>query len=288
MERRTEERGDRKSHKRKHGDGDAVSTDGHRSSKRQGTDDGYRGRSRSDVRGHVDTLNSYVSSSKSDRVAARRAAHALGELAMQVENVGLLIEEGSIGALVKHLKAPRSKDVDGIVPYEYEVEKEAAFAIGLLATKPEHQKLLIEAGSLKPLVALLQTKAYDSNERAVNGARRRAADAIGCLARDNRSIRTRLRRNRGRLHCFQERDMSQIDDVAGDMTAQYTAPPRRQHDDVASCTDARNLRRNSRSEVSPGAKRLPGSLGSEPNYLQVNWTGLGQKNRPKTSNYSGL
>ncbi|KAI5075973.1 hypothetical protein GOP47_0008038 [Adiantum capillus-veneris] len=202
MERKIEERSDRKSHKRKHGDGDAASTDGHRSSKRQISDDGHRGPSRSDVRGHVDILNSCVSSSKSDRAAARRAARALGELAMQAENSGLLVEEGSIVALVKHLKAPRSKGSDGFVPYEYEVEKEAAFVIGLLASKPEYQKLLIEAGSLRPLVALLQTKANDSNERVVNGAIRRAAEAIGCLARDSRSLRTRLR-NEGVVALFE-------------------------------------------------------------------------------------
>lgn len=52
-----------------------------------------------------------------------------------MENVGLLVEEGAVGVLVKHLQAPNSEDADGSIPYECEVEKEAAFAIGLLAEK---------------------------------------------------------------------------------------------------------------------------------------------------------
>ncbi|KAI5072432.1 hypothetical protein GOP47_0012538 [Adiantum capillus-veneris] len=66
MERKIEEQSGRKSHKRKHGEGDAASTDGHRSSKRQIADNGRRGPSQLDVRGHVDILNGCVSSSKAE------------------------------------------------------------------------------------------------------------------------------------------------------------------------------------------------------------------------------
>lgn len=180
---------ERKGHKRKLADADA-----HRSSKKHSTDvDGSRGLSRSDVRAHIDVLKRCISSSKVDRASARRAARALGELAMQVENVGLLVEEGAVGVLVKHLQAPNSEDADGSIPYECEVEKEAAFAIGLLAEKPEHQRLLIEAGALRPLVSLLQKKVCDTNARMVNGAIRRAVDAICNLAHDNKSVQSRLR-----------------------------------------------------------------------------------------------
>jgi hypothetical protein len=51
------------------------------------------------------------------------------------ENVKTLVDEGAIGALVPHLRAPIPVDKDGTVPYEHEVEKYAAYALGLLATK---------------------------------------------------------------------------------------------------------------------------------------------------------
>eukprot|EP00250_Pteridium_aquilinum_P033843 c6464_g1_i1 orf=165-2756(-) len=200
MDRRVHTSSERKSHKRKV-DADPApghaAADGHRSSKKQVTDgaagDGSRSLLRSDVRAHIDILKSCVSSSKTDRAAARRATRALGELAMQVENIGLLVEEGVIGPLVKHLQAPSSEDMDGSIPYEHEVEKEAAFAVGLLAVKPEHQRLLIEAGALRPLVSLLKRKGNDADVRTVNGTIRRAVDAISNLACDNKSVQTRLR-----------------------------------------------------------------------------------------------
>ncbi|KAH7285667.1 hypothetical protein KP509_33G040100 [Ceratopteris richardii] len=191
MDRRIDERSDRKGHKRKQADGD-IATDGHRSSKRHSADDGAPRKSpHSEVRGLVDTLNTCVSSSKSDRAAALKAAHALAELALEAENVGLLIEEGAANALIKHLKVTKDKDLH--VPYEYEVEKEAAFAVRLLAIKPEYQKIIIESGAIKPLVALLHTKASSTNERVVNSAIRRAIDAISGLAYENRTVRARLR-----------------------------------------------------------------------------------------------
>lgn len=51
------------------------------------------------------------------------------------ENVKTLVDEGAIAALVPHLRAPIPIDKDGTVPYEHEVEKYAAYALGLLATK---------------------------------------------------------------------------------------------------------------------------------------------------------
>lgn len=63
----------------------------------------------------------------------------------------------------------------------------------LFVFQPEHQRLLIEAGALRPLVSLLQKKVCDTNARMVNGAIRRAVDAICNLAHDNKSVQSRLR-----------------------------------------------------------------------------------------------
>ena len=53
------------------------------------------------------------------------------------EHVDIIVEEGAIDALVPHLSAPpvNADEGEGPVALEHEVEKEAAFAIGLLAIK---------------------------------------------------------------------------------------------------------------------------------------------------------
>lgn len=150
-----------------------------------------------DVRIQVDVLKTCISASEVDRVAARRAAHALAEFAKQEENVEVIVEESAVDALVQHLRAPTSEEEDGTVACEHEVEKDAAFALGLLAVKPEHQRLIADAGALPCLVSLLQRKCSGSNARTVNGVIRRAADAITNLAHENSSIKTRVRSEGG-------------------------------------------------------------------------------------------
>lgn len=52
------------------------------------------------------------------------------------EVVNLIVEGGAIPALVKHLQAPPLIDrVQKPLPFEHEVEKGSAFALGLLAVK---------------------------------------------------------------------------------------------------------------------------------------------------------
>lgn len=52
------------------------------------------------------------------------------------EVVNVIVEGGAIPALVKHLQAPPSSENDlGLKPFEHEVEKGSAFALGLLAVK---------------------------------------------------------------------------------------------------------------------------------------------------------
>lgn len=50
--------------------------------------------------------------------------------------MNVIVEGGAVPALVKHLQAPASGEGDhGLKPYEHEVEKGSAFALGLLAVK---------------------------------------------------------------------------------------------------------------------------------------------------------
>lgn len=150
-----------------------------------------------DVKAQVEILKTCVSSAEADRVAARRAAHTLAEFAKQEENIEAIVEEGAVSALVQHLHAPSIRDEEETIACEHEVEKDSAFALGLLAVKPEHQRPIADAGALPCLVALLKRKASGSNARIVNGVVRRAADAITNLAHENSSIKTRVRTEGG-------------------------------------------------------------------------------------------
>ncbi|KAL5864026.1 hypothetical protein ACOSQ3_001540 [Xanthoceras sorbifolium] len=145
-----------------------------------------------DIRAHVVTLNSAYSSDEADRAAAKHAAHALSQLAKNEEIVSLIVDNGAVPALVRHLQAPPALN-DAHIPYEHEVEKGSAFALGLLAVQPEHQQLIVDFGALSHLVALLNRHKGGNNSRAVYGVTRRAVDAITNLAHENANIKTRVR-----------------------------------------------------------------------------------------------
>ncbi|XP_043692079.1 ARM REPEAT PROTEIN INTERACTING WITH ABF2-like isoform X5 [Telopea speciosissima] len=149
----------------------------------------------SELSAQVQILNSTYSWKEADRAAAKRATHVLAELAKNEEVVNAIVDGGAVPALVRHLQAPPpSGDGDSDQkPFEHEVEKGSAFALGLLAVKPEHQQLIVDAGALSHLVALLKSQKDGSNSRAVNSVIRRAADAITNLAHENSSIKTRVR-----------------------------------------------------------------------------------------------
>ncbi|CAK7327003.1 unnamed protein product [Dovyalis caffra] len=151
----------------------------------------------------VNILNSTFSWHEAHRANAKRATHILAELAKNEEVVNVIVEGRAVPALVKHLQAPPSSEIDhdNSKPFEHEVEKGSAFALGLLAVKPEHQQLIVDAGALSRLVSLLKRQRDvdrdGSNSRAVNSVIRRAADAITNLAHENSSIKTRVRMEGG-------------------------------------------------------------------------------------------
>ncbi|KAG4403994.1 hypothetical protein AAZX31_01G224500 [Glycine max] len=154
----------------------------------------------SDVKEQVSLLDSNFSWNEHDRAAAKRATHALADLAKNEEVVNVIVEGGAIPALVKHLQAPPLAESDRLprpMPFEHEVEKGSAFALGLLAVKPEHQQLIVDSGALKHLVDLLKRHKNGLTSRAINSLIRRAADAITNLAHENSSIKTRVRKEGG-------------------------------------------------------------------------------------------
>lgn len=151
-----------------------------------------------EVSAQVNVLTNTFSWLEADRAAAKRATHVLAELAKNEEVVNWIVEGGAVPALVKHLQAPPTNEADrNSKPFEHEVEKGSAFALGLLAVKPEHQQLIVDNGALSHLVNLLKRHMDGNCSRAVNSVIRRAADAITNLAHENSSIKTRVRMEGG-------------------------------------------------------------------------------------------
>ncbi|CAN6351104.1 unnamed protein product [Urochloa humidicola] len=151
-----------------------------------------------EVRTQVDVLLRCASSWRhADRVAAKRATHVLAELAKNEEVVSVIVEGGAVPALVRHLEEPAAaaQEDQQLRSFEHEVEKGAAFALGLLA--PEHQQLIVDAGALPPLVNLLRRQKNTTNSRVVNSVIKRAADAITNLAHENSNIKTSVRMEGG-------------------------------------------------------------------------------------------
>ncbi|XP_073273104.1 ARM REPEAT PROTEIN INTERACTING WITH ABF2-like [Primulina huaijiensis] len=147
-----------------------------------------------DVRTQVEIL--YCSTSTEvDRASLKRSIHVLSELAKNEDIVNVIVDCGAVPALVKHLKARPSEreDDSGSTLYEHEVEKGSAFTLGLLAIKPEHQQLIVDAGALPHLVDLLKRHRDGQKSREVCSVIRRAADAITNLAHENNNIKTRVR-----------------------------------------------------------------------------------------------
>ncbi|CAA6669036.1 unnamed protein product [Spirodela intermedia] len=138
-----------------------------------------------EVRTQVEVLNAAFSWKESDRSAAKRATHILAELAKNEEMVNAIVDGGAVPALVRHLQAPPVEAGGGCSrPFEHEVEKGSAFALGLLAVKPEHQQLIVDAGALPHLVSLLK-RHKDVPIHGQFEGQRAAAGALRTLAFKN-------------------------------------------------------------------------------------------------------
>ena len=115
-----------------------------------------------EVKSQVEILQSSFSWQEPDRLAAKRATNVLAELAkngipsiylwillwivsfsmgwidrgilVAEEVVNVIVEAGAVPALVKHLMEPPAI-AGGERPFQHEVEKGSAFALGLLAVK---------------------------------------------------------------------------------------------------------------------------------------------------------
>ncbi|URE42097.1 BTB/POZ domain [Musa troglodytarum] len=224
MEAEQQQRKRRKRQKRKLEEEDAASAVESEAGGEGGGEDicGHRSRQAlaREVRAQVQVLERTFSWRFADRAAAKRATHILAELAkdgcvsiLSAEKVvNVIVEEGAVPALVKHLQEPppllgnEGGANEGERPFEHEVEKGSAFALGLLAVKvsavPEHQQLIVDAGALPLLVDLLKRHKKGFNCQVVNSVIRRAADAITNLAHENSNIKTSVRFLHMMLNCL--------------------------------------------------------------------------------------
>ncbi|XP_050388323.1 ARM REPEAT PROTEIN INTERACTING WITH ABF2-like isoform X2 [Argentina anserina] len=149
-----------------------------------------------EIRAHIKALDSSLSASDAARAAAKAAARAIVELAKDEDNLKDLVDCGAVPALVKHLRPPPPERGGSLclVGQEYEVEKECAFALNLIAVKPENQHLIVDAGGLSPLIDLLKLhKSCRGSNGAVDSVIRRAADAICNVSHENSNIKNLVR-----------------------------------------------------------------------------------------------
>lgn len=144
------------------------------------------------------------------RATLRRACHGLAELAKCEEQIDSVVEAGAVEAIVPLLSLSGTLQerlgdagaAEAVASWNDDVEKEACFAIGLLANKQEHQRRVADAGALSGLVTLLKRgpplkPSGGSGSTSGGGVARRAADSITNLAHENVRIKSRVRMEGG-------------------------------------------------------------------------------------------
>ncbi|CAM8894470.1 unnamed protein product [Rhodiola kirilowii] len=143
----------------------------------------------------IATLNSIPAGSRfeSDRAAAKSAAHYLSEIAKNEDRVDLLVRNGAISALAKHIQFPALQIGGDAIPYEHEVEERCACAISRIAIEDEYAQQIVDEGHLPSLINLLMLSSERVNSKAAYGVIRRAADAITNLAHENGQIKSFVR-----------------------------------------------------------------------------------------------
>ncbi|KAK2363660.1 ARM REPEAT PROTEIN INTERACTING WITH ABF2 [Trifolium repens] len=151
-----------------------------------------------DISKRIHFLNSAFSSSDSDRSSARSAVFVLTEFAKDEDIVDVIVDCGAVPALVKVLETANTVVIgDGdchVDRHLYEMEKDCAFVLGLLAVKSEYQQLIVDAGALPHLVGLLKrSKSPIISQALFSGLLRKTADTITNLAHENTSIKTLVR-----------------------------------------------------------------------------------------------
>ena len=149
-----------------------------------------------------DDRNMFVALKQSVRTLAELAkdtpSPSTGAVQPEEENkmVDLVVSADAVEAIVPLLNL--AKDIgEDRAPGIGDIEKEACYAIGLLASKEKHQNRIANAGALPGLVALLKRYPPQMSGNVAPSVARRAADAVTNLAHENNQIKNRVRTEGG-------------------------------------------------------------------------------------------
>ena len=147
------------------------------------------------------------------RADVRKDIHALANLAnpgpgsmeaMVNRIVDQLVGRDAVACLVPLLNAEALRGADEPQALTEDIEKEAAYVVGLLAVKEDHQLLIAGEGAVPLLVKLLKRRSGKlgavgkdgelAREHSTSGGvARRAADAITNLAHENVTLKNQVR-----------------------------------------------------------------------------------------------
>ena len=133
------------------------------------------------------------------RDALKSAVRTLAELAKEGANataegdmVDAVVRSGAVEAIVPLLSLSQRVGEEFDVSFG-DIEKEASYAISLMASRDANQNRIAEAGALPGLVALLQRYPPQTTGSVPTSVARRAADAVTNLAHENNGIKNQVR-----------------------------------------------------------------------------------------------
>ena len=151
-----------------------------------------------EVARHTETL---VARPDADRArdALKAAVRTLAELAKEGANataegdmVDAVVRSGAVEAIVPLLSLSQRVGEEFDVSFG-DIEKEASYAISLMASRDVNQNRIAKAGALPGLVALLQRYPPQTTGSVPTSVARRAADAVTNLAHENNGIKNQTR-----------------------------------------------------------------------------------------------
>jgi len=133
------------------------------------------------------------------RDALKSAVRTLAELAKEGANataegdmVDAVVRSGAVEAIVPLLSLSQRVGEEFDVSFG-DIEKEASYAISLMASRDVNQNRIAKAGALPGLVALLQRYPPQTTGSVPTSVARRAADAVTNLAHENNGIKNQVR-----------------------------------------------------------------------------------------------
>jgi DNA-directed RNA polymerase subunit F len=133
------------------------------------------------------------------RDALKAAVRTLAELAKEGatanaegDMVDAVVRSGAVEAIVPLLSLSQRVGEEFDVSFG-DIEKEASYAISLMASRDVNQNRIAKAGALPGLVALLQRYPPQTTGSVPTSVARRAADAVTNLAHENNNIKNQVR-----------------------------------------------------------------------------------------------